>query len=501
MENEVYDYCIIGAGLVGSLLAYNLTKNGKRVVIIDAGPRFVDQQAEYGFNSKGILPYVLPEGHPSFLQYEDSSTHPYPYEQSIVKGIGGSTLAWLGIAIRLLPDDFKMYSKFGIGVDWPINYSNLEEYYQEAECELGVAGKNDNPWLKNIIYPLPAFLFDETDQIFTRACTELNIRTHSTSQARNSRKYRNYPECDSSASCITFCPSGAKYTALRHLLEAEKTGFLKIIPNAPVLRLVSDKDKILSALVFNSKKPFHIKAQNFILAAHTVESIRLLMLSKNDFFPNGLANSSGLLGKYFMDHPAIISEGEIDLRLDQKGYQTLQSYQFYSTENRSREGAIKLEFSTSPQFIWQKKENESVKKLKILSLLDVLPSLENQVSLSKIKNDNLHLPVAKISIKLSEYENQAVLKAKSIAKSILQNCGARIIESSNVTWGMGHPSGGCRMSKSKSEGVVDENLKAHDISNLFVVGSSVFPTIGAANPSLTIAALALKLSHHLIDNY
>ena len=502
MEKEFYDYCIVGAGLAGSLLAYNLTKSGKNVVIIDAGPRFIDQQTEYGIDPNGFLPFILPEGHPSFINYEDSSSPPYPYKQSIVKGIGGSTLAWLGTAVRLLPDDFEMHNQFGIGVDWSINYPSMEEYYQEAECELGVAGRNDNPWLKNIIYPLPAFPFDETDQLFIRACKELNIRTHSTPQARNSKKYNNYSECASSASCIPFCPSGAKYTALRHLLEAEKTGFLKILSNSPVLKLVSDKDKVLSALVFSPSKPFYVEAQNFILAAHAVESIRLLMLSSSDFSPNGLANSSGLLGKCFMDHPLIISEGKIDSKLELKGYQTLQSYQFYSTENRSREGAFKLEFSTSPQFSWQKKNNEVVRKLKIICLLELLPVLENQVTLSKSKKDNLDLPVAKISIKFSDYENEAALKAKSVAEQILQSCGARKIKTSDMNWGVGgHPSGGCRMSKSNAEGIVDQNLKAHDVKNLLVVGSSVFPTIGAANPSLTVAALALKLSHYLAENY
>ena len=297
MDIELYDYCVIGAGLAGSLLAYKLTMTGKKVAIIDAGPRFdIGQQAEYGVDSRGISPYILDGNHPSYLRYEDDSNPPYLYEQSIVKGLGGSTLAWLGTAIRLIPNDFEMYSRFGVGVDWPLRYQDLEEHYQEAEGELGVAGSNDNPWLKNIIYPLPPFMFDEADERFIHACRVLNIKTHSTPQARNSRKYAGYPECDVSASCIPFCPSGAKYTALRHLLAAEQTGFLKIWTDSPVIRLISDEGNVLAAEVFRADTLFHVKARNFILAAHTIESIRLLLLSSNEFFPNGLANSSGLLG-------------------------------------------------------------------------------------------------------------------------------------------------------------------------------------------------------------
>src|SRR5436190_1987845 len=149
MRDAPFDVCIIGAGLAGSLIAHRLTAFGVRVICIEAGPRYDSNELikkVSTLNSNNSL-WSLDQEHPAKIFLDNSSTRPYPLEKICVKGVGGSTLAWLGTALRLHPHDFKMLSMFGIATDWPLDYLKLEPYYLEAEKLMGVAGADDNPWL------------------------------------------------------------------------------------------------------------------------------------------------------------------------------------------------------------------------------------------------------------------------------------------------------------------------------------------------------------------
>lgn len=493
---------VIGGGIAGSLFAYRLVSRGLSVLILEAGPRYSPYLAKQTrLRPDNIVQqWQLPKRHPATIVYDDQSSIPYPLSSSVVKAVGGTTLAWLGTSLRMHPDDLKMKSKHGVGDDWPLSYNELAPYYLEAEKELGVAGADDNPWLpRDEPFPLPAFEFSIADSIYQKACSALGIGVHSTPQARNSIEYQLRPKCENHASCIPFCPSGAKYTATHHIELAEETGRLKVRHNSPVVKLNSDGDRVKSVLCFQDGNLVEFAADTYALCAHTVETTRLLLLSSSDAKSNGLANSSGLLGKFFMDHPLIVAEGLVDRMFTPKGYQTLQSYQFYPDTNRAHAAAFKLEFSTSPQFSWETRNSNSGKSswLKIVALFEMLPTLTNSISLSTDKKDRLGLAASSLRIELGEYEWNSVQRATEICVSILRQAGARNIAVSDPFWGAAHPSGTCRMGTSSENSIVDHNLRTHDFKNLYIVGSGVFPTVGAANPTLTIAALALKTADSL----
>lgn len=498
--------CIIGAGLAGSLIAYKLTAAGIPVVLLEAGPRYTSNDLERKTKDlkRDPWPWDLRSDDPAFERYDDRSPIAYPVTESTVKAVGGSTQAWLGTALRLHSSDFRMKTQFGVAVDWPIGYDDLAEFYLEAEQELGVAGRDDNPWQRrnDQEYPLPPFGYSRSEEIFIAACSKLGIATHTTPQARNSLPYQGRQACENHASCIPLCPTRAKYSADYHVMLAEQTNLLTLKPQHSVVKLMASGGRVTEAWCFSDGELKCQGADLFIVCANAIETVRLLKLSSSASFSRGLCDSSGLLGSHFMDHPVIWAEGIVGEFLPARGFQTLQSHQFYVTRQRDHIAAFKLEFSTTPQFSWQLGDSMVNRRswLKIIALIEMLPAEKNRVALSEGLTDNRDTPSASTQLELSDYESSAVDLAGDICRRILETAGAKRIEVSSPFWGAAHPSGTCRMSSEPGNGVVDPNLCSHDLQNLYIVGSSVFPTIGAANPSLTIAALALRLASYIRAN-
>jgi glucose dehydrogenase len=506
-ETEI---CIVGAGLAGGLLAYYLTHKDHNVALIEAGPSFtVSDLAKK--NQKVISDQLgsvrsiweLPDTHPARTNgFDDQSNPPYPLHDVMVKGVGGNTLAWLGNTLRFHPDDFLMASKFGVGVDWPIQFEELVRFYQMAEHEMGVAGKDDNPWLQlgDYTYPLPSFDYDEKDLLFQNACDKLGIATHTTPQARNSnRAYYGRPQCDQRGSCIPICSIGAKYSADYHVQLAKRTGLLSLFTNCPVFELslsASGEVETASFFDFSHGEVFKVKAENFVLAANTIETTRLLQTisaksHRNKFF----LDPYGLLGKYFVDHPLVVFEGIVKDYFPPRGFQTLQSHQFYVPVDRGMSAAFKLEFSTTPQFNWDKVSGNQTSKLKIIAMFEMLPNEKNHICLSDKLRDDLGNPLPRIKIELSSYEKIAMDKAKKVCTNILEECNTSGISASGPFWGAAHPSGTYRAGLCEKDSIVNSYMQHHCVSNLYLLGAGAFPTISAVNPALTIAALALRTAN------
>ncbi|MFB6120850.1 MAG: GMC family oxidoreductase [Halobacteriaceae archaeon] len=514
------DVCVVGAGPAGALVAERLARAGQDVVVLEAGPRF-DPERRLERMERSIRPASNPlsvweMGGPRDAYSSTGSRH-YPLNRARVKGVGGSSLHWQGMVMRLHESDFASATRRGRGADWPIDYDDVRPYYAAAEDALGVAGASDNPFAppREEPHPMPAFPPSHSDGIFAAACEELGIVTHSVPNARNSEPYDGESACVGYGTCQPVCPSGAKYDATRHVESAEDAG-ARVVDEVPVQRLVHDDagERVVAAEYVTPEGETHRQeARQFFLAAGGVETPRLLLLSQSEQYPDGLANSSGAVGRYFHDHLFAGVGGTVDeaTRQNHVGFNTSESHQFYDDDGV---GKIKLEFlnyaGPSPVEMalgadeWGDDLRDSIQDaygshLAVGALVEQLPRAENRVTLSSSRTDAHGNPAPEIQWSLSDYERRTIRRANAIQREILDAVGAEI------RWTVGpdstgpafHHMGTTRMGTDPDSSVVDPRLRTHDLDNLTIPSSSVFATGGAMNPTLTIAALALKAADHL----
>ncbi len=341
--SERVDVCVVGAGPAGALAASSLASDGHDVVVLEAGPRF-----DFESRQRRMEEAIRPGHHGSVWEmggerdaFSATGEQYYPLNVARVKGVGGSTLHWQGMVMRLHPTDFDG----GHGNDdpaWPIGYDDLRPYYADAERALGVAGDADNPFApaREDPFPLPGFPPSHSDSLFAEACEALGITTHSVPNARNSEGYDGRSACVGYGTCQPVCPSGAKYDASVHIQDAEAAG-ARVVDRVPVQRLETDGDGRVSAAVYATPDGTEHRqaAREFVLAAGGVEIPRLLLLSRSAAHPDGLANASGLVGRYFMDHLFAGAGGTLDreTRQNHVGFITSECHQFYDDPGQAVE--------------------------------------------------------------------------------------------------------------------------------------------------------------------
>ncbi|MEO1191145.1 MAG: GMC family oxidoreductase [Pseudomonadota bacterium] len=521
------DVAVIGAGVAGALPAAALADEA-RVVILEAGPRIDRQETLERFWQ---APVKLPE-----VPYPGSKIYPHPvtgdpdvwyvqegpevFQSTYLRAVGGTTWHWLGTALRFVPEDFHLASRFGRGVDWPIGYNDLAPWYEAAERALGVAGdaSDDLGSPRAGPFPLPVIPLSYSDKVFAKALAGTDLgAVRPTPQARNSEPYRGRPTCCGSASCIPICPVQAKWDATQALAEAEAKG-ARLLDSAVVVGLETGPDGHISlALV---QRPdgsrFEVHAKVFILAAHAIESPRLLLHSASEAYPRGLANSSDQVGRNLMDHPiqlswALAPEPVWPYRgpLSTAGIETFRSGGFRSSRPASR-----LEFgndgwswptgapiTTAERLaksgltglaLQEALRQEASRHLRLSTLVEQLPAAENRIDLAPDQRDHYGVPRPRVHYRVGDYARAGLLHAEQHQDAIFRKMGASDIQHADDFSGAGHIMGTARMGEDPDTSVVDADLRAHDHRNLFILGSAVFPTGATANPTLTIAALSLR---------
>jgi len=514
MEAEA---CVVGAGAAGGIIALELARRGIRVVVLESGPRH-----DFGRRGEYVRRYLRHENPwrsplPELDRYTPGGPTPYVLDWKRVRGVGGSTLHWEGYTLRLHADDFRLRSLHGIADDWPISYQDLEPFYARAEKALGVAGTPDDPWAspRSTPFPLPPFPLSYSDGRFAGACRSLGIALHHLPQARNSVAYGGRAQCRACSTCHV-CPTGAKASIdLTHIPEAEATGRVRVVTEATVVRLETDRVGEVSAAVFArpDKVEQRVTARVFVVAAGAIETARLLLLSSSRAAPDGLANRSRLVGKFFMSHPSIEVTGLARDKVHpyRIGFSTAVSRQFTVERDRASRGAFMLEFMNSAgptpdrlavtsgqwgEALRRHVQDEFGRRLGIRVYCEQLPDRANSVSLNPRVRDYFGNPGPHIHYSVGGYERRALDEAKEIAGRIFAAMGLTDVRRSNLMFAA-HQIGTHRMGTDPSVSVVDTNLKAHDVPNLYLVGSGCFVTASSSPPTLTIAALAIRAAEHI----
>jgi len=534
------DVCVVGAGPAGALVAARLAGAGHDVVVLDAGPRFEEASEERIERSIRPAHDDLSVWGMGGERDGFSTTGElfYPLNQARVKGVGGSTLHWQGMVMRLHESDFAGRAGGDDLRAWPLAYEELRPYYAAAERELGVAGADDNPFAppREEPFPMSAFPPSHSDSLFATACERLGIATHSVPNARNSEPYDGRSPCVGYGTCQPVCPSGAKYSADVHVRAAEECG-ARVIDRVPVQRLLTgDRETRVDAAVYATPDggTHRQEARQFVLAAGGVEIPRLLLLSRSEAHPDGLANSSGLVGRYFMEHLFAGAGGRLDRRTRQNhvGFVTSETHQFYDEPGQAvtdgqgntvvpasdeRLAPMKLEFlnyaGPSPVELalggdeWGDALLERLREayghsIAMGGLVGQKPRPENRVTLDPSTTDDRGNPVPDIRWSLDNRMRRTLARANALQHAVLEELGV------DVGWTVGpedtgpayHHMGTTRMGEDPTESVVNPRLRTHDVDNLTVASSSVFVTAGAMNPTLTIAALALKAADHVDED-
>ena len=525
------DVVIVGSGVAGALAGYSLARTGARVLILEAGPRVDRAQAVSFFRASPTKGPNSPyPAHPMVPQPDSDDIGAYyvqagpdTFNTLQARVVGGTTWHWGGLTLRYHPNDFVLKSKYGVGVDWPLAYIDIEPWYVEAENAMGVAGPPDEDWgaPRSAPYPMPMVAPTYSDQVVARACAQIGLTMAPFPQARNTIARDGRPPCCGNASCVPICPIAAKYDAGVHVAKAEAAG-ARIEPLSIAHEVVVGLDGGIAAIRFirPDRSVSEARGKIFVIAGHAIETPKLLLMSKGPTHPSGAANSSDQVGRNLLT------------QLD-AGFMGLTKEPIYpyrgpvSTAGikEFRDGPFRSQFGASASSPsnegWQRAvgplraaqafamkgmrgaalgkavSDHIARELAIGPSVEVLPDPNNRVTLALDQRDPLGLPRPRINFKFAPYEIEGMKVGMSHLEALMTALGATDVRRLGPVTDGAVMGGTCRMGSDPKTSVVDRDLRTHDHRNLFIVGSAAFPTITSSPPTLTIAAFALRAAERI----
>ncbi|HJV50444.1 MAG TPA: GMC family oxidoreductase [Noviherbaspirillum sp.] len=527
-EQSAADFVVIGSGILGSLTARKLVRSGASVLILEAGPRVTRGELVARFrNSPRRSDWMSPyppapwAPHPVYLPKDNGyllQAGPYPYPAEYIRQVGGTTWHWAAHAWRNVPNDFRIRSLYGVGVDWPISYEELEPFYQEAEEIMGVSGAPNTGSPRNKPFPMePVAEPWAMRRVRERLASAYQVVSNTT--ARNSRSYDGRPACCGNNSCQPICPIDAQYHGGIAAASAEAAG-VRLIPNANVYQLEHDaQGRIAAALYYDPDKRSHrVTGKTFIVAANGIESPRLLLLSASDKFPKGIANARDMVGRHLMDHPStsLTFDADEDLWLG-RGPQSPSSI------NTMRDGAFRtehapyrLDFTNISRVdgatkaliaqgvygaeLEKRLRHSAARELNVKNVLEVLPDPDHRITLSSEK-DAMGIPKPQTHYSIDDYTRKGHERSKEDFRRIAALMGGTNLHPSKEGYFANnqHICGTLSMGNDPQTSVCDKWGRAHDHENLFFTSTGVIPTCGTCNSTENGLALALRTAAHILE--
>lgn len=503
-DSEELDLVIVGCGAGGSVLLQRLARKGWKVAALDAGP-FWDPDADWVSDELGSHRLYWTE--PRVISGED----PVPLgSNNSGRGVGGSTVHYAGYTPRLHPSDFATLTNDGVGADWPIDYEGLRPYYSHIEEELPVSGQSW-PWGDPHEYSYSPQPISGNGEIFLRGAFASGIEARVGPVAIANGRFGNRAHCIYRGFCLQGCKVGAKAsTLITHVPDALAHG-AEVRANSMVREIVIGDDGLAKGVIYvREGQEYFQKARRVALAAYSIESPRLLLLSQSKRFPEGIGNDFGLVGHYIMVQGAPQTAGRFssEIRMHKGPPPEVSTEAFYETDPKAdfvrgysiqNVSPLPITFAehVAAQGHWGSVLREYMRDYvhwaTLGALCEFLPRYENAVSLAE-QVDQHGLPVANFSYTQCDNDKKLLGAAQATMEEILRAAGAQEVMTVKRN---AHLVGGCRMSASEDEGVVNSNLQSFAVPNLYITDGSVLPTQGAANPALTIMALAARCAEYL----
>ncbi len=550
----VYDVAIVGSGAAGGTVAYTLAKAGLKVVLVEKG-RWVRRE-EF---SKDEIAYcrrdvVTPNLFEEFHLIETKGTNGWRAQPTYATGwsfwngniVGGSSNLMSGMFHRMHPDDFRLLSRFGPIrganlADWPISYEDLEPYYDRIESIVGISGTFRphpfEPPRKRDAFFQPATSENRIATLFDRACIAAGASPLVTPRAILSRPEGDRNACYYSNFCGSYgCSSGAKGSAQEAMvLPALRTGNLTLLPNTFVKRLVTNSKRSVGyaesvdRVTMETRK---IYARIFVVAAQAHESVRLLLNSANRDYPEGLANSSGELGKNLIFSAGGWGEGDLDrTALTEEMFDALMEpglflnrslldwYHIRKGDEELKGGLVEFMFGHQNfirrasmskydergKLLWGRKLERALryrfersKRIRFEIFNDWLPTDDCHIRVDGSYTDRYGAPVGRLRLNAHPHDLEVAGTIAERAQRILKRMGARnIVTNLSSRPPQNLVAGGCRFGDDPKSSVLNRHCQSHDIPNLFVADASFMPTGGSVPYTWTIYANALRVAEYI----
>jgi choline dehydrogenase-like flavoprotein len=511
------DAIIVGAGAAGSLYAAKLAAAGKEVLVLEAGPAW----APADMVSSQIWARRLKWG--GAPVEHQGNHHGFGHNVNTGWGLGGSALHHYATWPRMHEDAFTVKSRYGQGIDWPVGYDELRPYYDRIQDEVGIAGDHKAEiWRpEGKPYPMPPHKKFAQAHLLAKGFEKLGLATAPLPVAITSTWYNNRPPCLYDGWCDAGCPilSLANPYAI-YLTEAIDRS-VTIQANATVTRLLaSQKERVDGVEYADLEGKLHTAhADVVILAASAIQNPRLMLNSKSTRHPQGVGNSNGLVGRYFMlDAVALVygmfaektenymgvSAGQLTNRAtyqDEREGKPFGSYQWQIAPSMKPNDIFGIAVTRADLFgpaLHDFVRRGSQHLASMVAMIEQLPQYENRITLSPHK-DRFGVPLALVEHNIDPGTKALWEHCCSEGKKVMTAAGAK--EAWSGPFNAGHLIGGTLMGNDPAGSVTDSLGRSHEIRNLVLSGSGLFPTSGGVSPTLTLHAVALRSIEHMLAHW
>jgi choline dehydrogenase-like flavoprotein len=536
MQAPEHDVVIIGSGASGGMAAWNLTRKGIRVLMLDAGKRF-DRAGFWSHVKPWEVGPRLERGQQPPRFYLDTKEQPYltpkeqPFDLVRVWGRGGKTNTWGRVSLRYGDLDFAAAEKDGWEIAWPIRYKDIAPYYDRVEQLIGVnGGADDQDSLPGSRYHLPPAAPRCGERLLQKAAKSIGIAIVNGRRAVLTRPHNGRAACHYCGACGRGCDTAAFFNSSDYLIEpALKTGKLTVVDNAVAARVLADGRGLASGVQYFdrvSKEERTVRARAVIVAASCIDSTRILLNSKSSRFPNGIGNSSDVIGRYLTEQIRFHMYGflpelrgsktlnddgiggehiympRFNHRLPPRGYLRGYGMQFWGCGSQANAAFAKQ----LPGFGADFKAGVKSRYPALVALHpygEVLPRRENRVTVEGTPLDAYGVPLPRIEFKTGENERLMAREMYDTAEAVLRAAKAEILPFErgrlDVAGSAIHEHGTCRMGADPKRSALNGFCRSHDVKNLYVVDGAAFTTATEKNPTLTILALAWRATDHLAE--
>ena len=505
--DEAVDFAIVGSGAGGGTLGCRLAEAGFRVVLFDAGPFFRPLEDFASDETEQTKLYWLDH------RLVDGANPITMGGKNSGKAVGGSTVHFAMVSLRFRPEWFKSRSLLGYGADWPVDWREMWHYYGEAERALRIAGPLKYPWgPPRPRYPYRAHELNSAARVLARGAEALGYRWTETPLATLSAPRGRAPPCVYRGFCRFGCATNAKQSALTVWIPRALAAGAEVRDLAMVGRIETDAHGRATGVHFHRQGRWRFqRARHVVVAGYAIETPRLLLASTSARFPDGLANRSGLVGRYLMtqSNQAVFGRMEQEVRW-YKAPPSLTITEHWNYEDRKdffggycwmAQGPLPIEWLTvqvTSRGLWGEALQREMRyynhQVGVKMVGEMLPAEQNRVTLAE-ERDQYGLKVPRITYSWSDNDQRLIEHALGEMERSMAAAGVtHLFRQEDDT---NHLAGTARMGFDAETSVVNADGRSWDIPNLWVCDGSLFPTTGGVNPSLTIQALALRTADRI----